>query len=135
MPARSRARKRALDILFEADQRGESALVVLERVSATSELNLFVSEIVRGVVERLDALDDVITTYSDGWEISRMPGIDRVLARMGVWEIMTDIATPDEVVIDEIVTLASDLSTDESPAFLNGLLAKIVSVKHRISVD
>jgi N utilization substance protein B len=54
---------------------------------------------------------------------------------MGVWEIMSDVATPDEVVIDEIVTLASDLSTDESPAFLNGLLAKIVSVKHRISID
>lgn len=135
--ARSKARKRALDILFESDQRSIPALEVLDRnvESATSPLNPLVAQLVHGVTSHLVAIDEAIETYAEGWSLDRMPAVDRALARLGVYEIVFEKDTPDEVTIDEVVTLAADISTDESPAFLNGLLARVAKIKHRITIE
>ena len=137
MTARSKARKRALDILFEADQRSISAADVLTRneAASTTSMNPLVAELVNGVLDHLSAIDDTIETYSEGWSLDRMPAVDRALARIGVFEIVFAAETPDPVTIDEVVSLAADLSTDESPAFLNGLLARISRIKSRISLE
>lgn len=135
--ARSKARKRALDILFEADQRSVSAAEVLTRSSstATTPMNPLVAEIVNGVQAHMAAIDETIETYSEGWSLDRMPAVDRALARIGVFEIIFATEIPDPVTIDEVVSLAADLSTDESPAFLNGLLSRISKIKSRISLE
>jgi len=135
--ARSKARKRALDILFEADQRSVSATEVLLRnqESSTTPMNPLVGELVNGVSKHLISIDEAIETYAEGWSLDRMPAVDRALARLGVFEIVFAPSTPDEVTIDEVVTLAADISTDDSPAFLNGLLARVSKIKNRISLD
>jgi N utilization substance protein B len=130
--ARSKARKRALDILFEADQRDVSASEVLTRAAA-DELNVYVSELISGVLQHQAVIDETIETYSEGWPLSRMPAVDRAIARIAVYELLYNEEIPDGVAIDEAVTLASDLSTDDSPVFLNGLLGRIAAIKHRIS--
>jgi N utilization substance protein B len=98
-------------------------------------MNPLVGDLVRGVSAHQIAIDETIETYSEGWTLDRMPAVDRCLARLGVYEIVFEQGTPDEVTIDEVVTLASDISTDDSPAFLNGLLARVSKIKHRISVE
>ena len=132
MAARSKARKRALDILFEADQREVSASEVLERASQ-DEINDYVAVLINGVVAHQSVIDETIETYSEGWPLSRMPAVDRAIARVAVFELLYSDEVPDAVVIDEAVTLASQLSTDDSPAFLNGLLGRIAAIKNRIS--
>lgn len=137
MSARTKARKRALDVLFEADQRSVSAIDVLGRSesSASVPLNPWVSTLVNGVTEHAVTIDETIETYSEGWALDRMPAVDRALARIAVYELVYQQDVPDAVTIDEIVSLASEISTDESPAFLNGLLGRIAAIKHRISLD
>ena len=80
-------------------------------------------------------IDELIETYSEAWPLSRMPAVDRGLARIGIYEILFEQSVPDAATIDEIVTLAASLSTDESPAFLNGLLSRISGIKGRINLD
>ena len=135
--ARSKARKRALDILFESDQRSVSALEILQRnqSSSTTPMNPLVEELVLGVTKHLVAIDEAIETYAHDWSIDRMPAVDRALARLGVYEIVFAPETPDAVTIDEVVSLAADISTDESPAFLNGLLARVAKIKGRITLE
>ena len=135
MSARTKARKRALDILFEAEQRGVQPRTVYLRVAndASSPLNPYTEELVNGVVANIDRVDELIATYAEGWTLDRMPAVDRNLLRIGVYEIMFVEDVPASVAIDEAVGLASELSTDESPAFINGLLGRIASLKPRIS--
>lgn len=137
MSARSRARKRVLDILYEAEMRGVPSGDVLQRTSenATDPLNDYVATLVNGIQEKASTVDETIETYSQEWSLDRMPMVDRELARIGVYEILYQADVPDSVVISEIVELASAISTDDSPTFLNGLLGKISSIKHRISID
>lgn len=137
MSARTRARKRALDVLFEADQRSVPPAEVLARVAleAAEPLNPWVSALVSGVVAHQAKIDELIETYSEAWPLARMPAVDRGLARIGAYEILFEESVPDAVTIDEIVTLAGQLSTDESPVFLNGLLARLSSIKGRISLE
>jgi N utilization substance protein B len=124
-------------VLFEADQRSVAVDEILERhiARATTPMNPLVAELVNGVVAHQIAIDETIETYSEGWTIDRMPAVDRALARLGVYEIVFAPETPDAVTIDEVVSLAADISTDESPAFLNGLLARVSKIKHRITVE
>ncbi|MEY2634375.1 MAG: transcription antitermination factor NusB [Actinomycetota bacterium] len=135
--ARTKARKRALDVLFEADQRSVSAQEVLTRIAADASvpLNPWVATLVEGVTAHAVTIDETIETYSEGWALDRMPAVDRALARIAVYELVYESEVPDAVTIDEIVSLASEISTDESPAFLNGLLGRIAAIKHRISLD
>ena len=131
MGARSKARKRALDVLFEADQRRLDPLVVLADKIARAEppIPQYACDVVEGVVKHREQIDELISTYSHGWTIERMPGVDRSVLRLGAWELLYNDDVPDAVAIDESVELVRTLSTDESPGFVNGLLARLLEVK------
>jgi len=131
MAARSKARKRALDILFEADQRSVTPAEVLAARAAMADPPVpeHTTRLVHGVVEHQSRIDHLIETYADGWPLDRMPAVDRALLRIAVFELLYVDDVPDKVVIDEAVELAKQLSTDDSPAFVNGLLARILSLK------
>ena len=133
MSARSKARKRALDILFEADQRGLNADTLLaQRISTPATqhpLNDYTVEIVQGVVAKWVEINELLATYSQGWTIDRMPAVDRAILRIGAWEVVYSEQVPDVVAISEAVALATTLSTDDSPTFVNGLLARLAEVK------
>jgi len=129
--ARSKARKRAVDLLFEADQRGlDPVTLVAERLpTAHPPISEYAVEIVEGVQRHRERIDELLSTYAQGWTLDRMPGVDRVVLRIGAWELLFNDEVPDAVAIDEAVELARLLSTDESPAFINGLLARLLEVK------
>ena len=135
MGARTKARKRALDILFEADQRGLDAVTVLaDRLRrADPPVPEYTVEIVEGVTEHRERIDELLATYAQGWTVDRMPGVDRALLRLSAWELLYNEGVPDAVAIDEAVELARLLSTDESPAFVNGLLARLLAVKPSVT--
>ena len=128
MAARSKARKRALDILFASELRSEDPVVALERAIEAGEgpTNDYTTALVRGVVEHRERIDEVLTTYSKGWTLSRMPAVDRNVLRIGVYELLWgDDDVPDTVAVSEALHLVQDLSTDDSPAFVNGLLGSV----------
>jgi N utilization substance protein B len=131
MSARSKARKRALDILFEAEQRSVPALEALAgRVAAADPpVSEYTSELVDGVVANQVRIDELLSTYSEGWSLDRMPAVDRAVLRLATYELLWRDDVPDAVVIDEAVTLVKDLSTDESPGFVNGLLGRLHQLK------
>lgn len=128
MAARSKARKRALDVLYESDVRGSDTLTTLaDRVSlADPPVNDYTVELVEGVVAHRAAIDGILAEYAEGWSLARMPDVDRALLRLGVYELLWQADVPDAVVIDEAVELAKTLSTDESPKFVNGVLARVL---------
>ncbi|RST17487.1 transcription antitermination factor NusB [Streptomyces sp. WAC05374] len=142
MAARNKARKRAFQILFEADQRGASAQEVLadwvrharsdDRQPPVSEYTM---ELVEGYAQYADRIDDLIATYAEGWALDRMPVVDRNILRLGAYELVWVDGTPDAVVIDEAVQLAKEFSTDESPSFVNGLLARFKDLKPKLRRD
>jgi transcription antitermination protein NusB len=126
--ARSKARKRALDILFASELRSEDPVVALERAIEAGEgpTNDYTTTLVRGVVEHRERIDEVLTTYSKGWTLGRMPAVDRNVLRIGVYELLWgDDDVPDSVAVSEALHLVQDLSTDDSPAFVNGLLGSV----------
>ncbi|AOX44630.1 MULTISPECIES: transcription antitermination factor NusB [unclassified Microbacterium] len=132
MSARTKARKRALDILFQADVRGEELAIMLaaEAKRAASEPAreaswLYARDIVDGVIDNRDAIDEQITTFSKDWSLQRMPAVDRALLRMAAWEILYNDEVPVAVAIDEAVELAKEFSTDDSGSFVHGVLARI----------
>ncbi len=132
MSARTKARKRALDILFQADVRGEELAIMLaaEAKRAASEPAreaswLYARDIVDGVIDNRDAIDEQITTFSKDWSLQRMPAVDRALLRIGAWEILFNDEVPTAVAIDEAVELAKEFSTDDSGSFVHGVLARI----------
>jgi transcription antitermination protein NusB len=131
--ARTKARKRAVDVLFEADQRGVAPLEMLARRLAEpgteSALPQYSVDLVEGVVERQSRIDETLSTYSQGWTLARMPAVDRAVLRVGAWEILYSEDVPDAVAVDEAVELARALSTDDSPTFVNGLLGRVVQLK------
>ena len=133
MGARTKARKRALDVLFEAEQRGlDVAELLAKRVvdpGTEASLPQYAVEIVEGVLEHAERIDELLATHSHGWTVARMPAVDRALLRLGTWEILWNDDVPDAVAVDEAVSLARELSTDESPAFVNGLLGRLVVLK------
>jgi N utilization substance protein B len=138
--ARTKARKRALDLLYAADMRQVPVeqLLAVEAERAVNEPErqaswLYAREIVDGIVDHGDEIDELITTHSRGWTLERMPAVDRALLRIGGWEILFNDDVPDVVAIDEAVDLARSLSTDDSPSFVNGLLARIVEMKPTIT--
>ncbi|MFC8683068.1 transcription antitermination factor NusB [Microbacterium ureisolvens] len=132
MSARTKARKRALDILFQADVRGDTPATVLaaEAKRAANEPArqaswLYAREIVDGVIDNQDAIDEQITTFAKDWTLARMPAVDRAVLRIGAWEILYNEDVPTAVAIDEAVELVKEFSTDESGPFVHGVLARI----------
>ena len=129
MAARSKARKRALDILFASELRSEDPVVALDRAIEAGEgpTNDYTSTLVRGVVEHQARIDEVLSTYSKSWSLTRMPAVDRNVLRIGVYELLWgDSDVPETVAISEALHLVQDLSTDESPSFVNGLLSSVM---------
>jgi N utilization substance protein B len=129
--ARSKARKRALDILFEAEAQREPPADVLEirTIRADPPVSPYAAELVRGVQAHREQIDSLLTEYSRGWALDRMPAVDRNVLRIGAYELLWGVGVPSAVAISEAVILAQDLSTDSSPAFVNGLLARLLEVK------
>ena len=132
MSARSKARKRALDILFQADVRGDelpSTLAAEAKRAANEPAReaswLYAREIVDGVIDNRDAIDEQIETFAKDWSLARMPAVDRAVLRIGAWEILYNDAVPTAVAIDEAVELVKEFSTDDSGAFVHGVLARI----------
>jgi len=136
MGARSKARKRALDVLYGADVRGESINVALAAEQARADNDPkranswgYARDIVVGITEHGDEIDELIETYAQGWTISRMPAVDRAIVRIGMWEILFNEEIPDGVAISEAVESATVLSTEDSAGFVNGLLARVAQTR------
>ena len=131
MSARSKARKAALDLLYEGDIRKTSAISILNQRSGDLEFVIrdFTKELVQGVDENRRKIDELITTYSQGWDMDRMPAIDRNILRLAIYEILWSKDVPPAVAIDEAIELAQTLSTDDSSKYINGVLSKIIEIK------
>ena len=131
MSARGRARTRAVEVLFEAEQRDEPALEVMSRRRAhdDKQLGAYTEEIIRGVLLRRPEIDEAVQTWSRGWTLERMPAVGRTLLRVGAWELLYNDDVPDAVAVAEAVGLARELSTDDSPNFVNGLLGRLQKIK------
>lgn len=132
MSARTKARKRALDALFASDLTGEDALSVLRRTeseSANREAQTaifdYAETLVSGFLANRDRIDSRLQLLAEGWSLERMPTVDRAVLRIATWELLYNQDIPAEVAISEAVALAGELSTDESPKFVNGILARI----------
>jgi N utilization substance protein B len=136
MPARRKARKRALDVLYEADLRDRPPVEVLvgylQRIEQPRPEHLgYAVGLVEGVAEHLDRIDELIASYAEGWTLDRMPVVDRNLARIAVYELLYVDEIDDAVAISEAVELARQMSTDDSPRFLNGVLGRIAEYATR----
>jgi N utilization substance protein B len=136
--ARSKARKQALDLLYEADIRGGSALEILQSRDVVEDgpdarpIRDFTKELITGVSENSRKIDELITTYAQGWDMDRLPAVDRNILRLGIYEIVWSTELADGIAIDEALTLAKELSTDESAGYIHGVLGKISSIKESI---
>ncbi len=137
MAARTKARKRALDVLFQADLRSVDPLDALTELEARSDgpLNPYTRVIVEGVTQHRTRIDDLLATYSADWPLHRMPAVDRNLLRIGVWELLWAEDVPQAVAISEAVELSKDLSTEESPGFVNGVLGQIADIKGHLVLE
>jgi len=136
--ARSKARKRAVDLLFEADARGVDAVTLLtERLGSPDvpPINDYTVSLVQGVTARREEIDRLIAEHAEGWSLQRMPAVDRAVLRLGVYELLWEPDVPDAVAIDEVVELAKALSTEDSPRFVNGVLSGIRRAVSVISDD
>lgn len=129
MGARTKARKRALDILFESELRGLAlgSTLGVRRSDPARPLNDYTVRLVEGVVEHQADLDAVIERFAEGWSLGRMPAVDRNLLRLGAFELRYVQDVPTAVAVSEAVLLAQELSTEESPAFVNGVLASVAA--------
>jgi N utilization substance protein B len=127
MPARSKARKRALDVLYAAELRGQDPVAALESAVAEGEgpTNPYTEALVRGVVEHRERIDELLGQYAEGWTLDRMPAVDRSALRIGAFELLYSEDVPDAVAVSEAVALVRNLSTDESPSFVNGVLGSM----------
>jgi transcription antitermination protein NusB len=136
MGARSKARKRALDVLYEAAQRGNDPLETLRDRLAQSDPPVpeYAVELVEGVVAHRARIDELLATYAEEWTLDRMPPVDLAALRIGTFELLWRDDVPDAVALDEAVELSKSLSTDESPAFVNGLLGRLLQLKPSLAV-
>ena len=132
MSRRSKSRKRALDALYAAELNKLDAIELLATAQTAAEgrqnqdaIFDYAETLVRGVTSELSSLDARLQNLAEGWKLERMPNLDRSLLRMGAWEILHNPEVPNEVAISEAVNLASEFSTDDSPKFINGVLARL----------
>ncbi|WP_431239958.1 transcription antitermination factor NusB [Mycolicibacterium aichiense] len=136
---RHQARKRAVDLLFEAEARGLTPAEVAEGRSALAESNADVSAlnpytvtVAQGVTAHTAHIDELITSHLQGWTLERLPAVDRAILRVAVWELLHAEDVPEPVAVDEAVELAKELSTDDSPGFVNGVLGQVMLVTPQI---
>jgi N utilization substance protein B len=139
MSARSKARKQALDILYEADIRSANPAVILEARDVIEDgpdarpIREFTRELVGGVVNHSRKIDELIATYAQGWDMDRLAAVDRNILRLGIYEIIWSDEVADPIAIDEAISLAQELSTDDSSNFIHGLLGKISAIKDGVA--
>jgi transcription antitermination protein NusB len=128
MPARSKARKRALDILYAAEMRGQEPVAAIEAAIAEGEgpTNPYTEALVRGVSEHRERIDELLGEYSQGWTLDRMPAVDRTALRIGAFELLYADDVPHPVAVAEAVAMVRNLSTDDSPSFVNGVLGSLL---------
>ena len=140
MSARSKARKQALDLLYETDIRGTNLLETLIERDIPAEgpdarpIREYTRELVNGVSENRRKIDELITTYAQGWDMDRLPAVDRNILRLGIYEILWSSSVPTSVAIDEALDLARELSSDDSSKYIHGVLGRIASIKDTISI-
>ncbi|WP_262852990.1 transcription antitermination factor NusB [Mumia quercus] len=134
--SRTKARKRALDVLFESELQSRAVGATLDRRVAAADppVNPYTIELVEGVREHGARIDALIAEYAEGWTLERMPAVDRNLLRIGAYEVLYRDDVPDPVAVSEAANLAAELSTDDSPTFVRGLLTRLVEVKPTLSV-
>ena len=140
MSARSKARKQALDLLYETDIRGTDLVKTLEERDITADgpdarpIREYTRELVNGVSDNRRKIDELITTYAQGWDMDRLPAVDRNILRLGIYEILWSNSVPTSVAIDEALDLAKELSSDDSSKYIHGVLGRIASIKDTISI-
>lgn len=140
MSARSKARKQALDLLYETDIRGTNLVETLISRDVPAEgpdarpIRDYTRELVNGVSENRRKIDELITTYAQGWDMDRLPAVDRNILRLGIYEILWAKDVPTSVAIDESLVLAKELSSDDSSKYIHGVLGRIASIKETISL-
>ncbi|CAB4545676.1 unannotated protein [freshwater metagenome] len=140
MSARSKARKQALDILFEADIRGTNPVEILTSRDVVEEgpdarpIREYTKSLINGVFDNSRKIDELITTYAQGWDMDRLPNVDRNILRLGIYEILWSSEVPDSVAIDESLDLAKTLSTDDSSTYIHGVLGRIASLKDNLAI-
>jgi N utilization substance protein B len=138
--ARSKARKQALDLLYETDIRGTNAVEILIARDIPAEgpdarpIREYTRELINGVSVHRRKIDELITTYAQGWDMDRLPAVDRNILRLGIYEILWSNAVPTSVAIDEALDLARELSSDDSSKYIHGVLGRIASIKDTISI-
>lgn len=140
MSARSKARKQTLDLLYEADIRGASAADLLALRDVVEEgpdarpIREFTKILIAGITENKRKIDELIATYAQGWDMDRLPAVDRNILRLGIYEIVWSADLDDGIAIDEALTLAKELSTDESASYIHGVLGRVSSIKESIAI-
>lgn len=140
MSARSKARKQALDLLYETDIRGTDLVKTLEERDIPADgpearpIREYTRELVNGVSDNRRKIDELITTYAQGWDMDRLPAVDRNILRLGIYEILWSNSVPTSVAIDEALDLAKELSSDDSSKYIHGVLGRIASIKDTISI-
>ena len=135
MGARSKARKRAIDVLYAAElRRADPRELLAERIDTLESPppNDYAETLVEGVVAHRDRIDELLTEHAEGWTLGRMPAVDLAILRLGLYELLWASDVPDAVAIDEAVQLAKSLSTDDSPRFVNGVLGRIGTIADRL---
>ena len=140
MSARSKARKQSLDLLYEGDIRGQAPADVLAVRDVTEEgpdarpIREYTKELISGIAENRRKIDELISTYAHGWDMDRLPAVDRNILRMGIYEILWCKDLDDAVAIDEALNLAKELSTDDSATYIHGVLGRIASIKESLAI-
>lgn len=140
MSARSKARKQALDLLYETDIRGTNLIDTLNERDVPADgpdsrpIREYTRELVNGVFENRRKIDELITTYAQGWDMDRLPAVDRNILRLGIYEILWATNVPTSVAIDESLDLAKELASDDSSKYIHGVLGRIASLKDTISI-
>lgn len=135
MSARRKARKRALDFLYEADIRKSSALELYSsRPAEELSEGEYVEVLLKGVSEHASKIDELIITYAQGWDLDRMPSIDRNLLRIALFEILWTDSLDDKIAVSEAIALAKELSTDESAGYINGVLGRVIALKPSLAL-
>ncbi|MFM2103592.1 MAG: hypothetical protein RL740_679 [Actinomycetota bacterium] len=132
MSARTKARKEALDLLFEVDLRNKSIATEVSQ-GATSNARDYAKEILQGISINQSRIDELIRSYIQGWDFDRIPNVDRNILRIAIWELLWG-GLPEAIVIDEALKLATELSTENSPTFIHGVLSKIATIKNQIAL-
>ncbi len=140
MSARSKARKQTLDLLYESDIRGSDLLELLASRDVVEEgpdarpIRDYTKSLVEGIAAHKRKIDELISTYAQGWDMDRLPAVDRNILRLGIYEILWVVELEDGIVIDEALTLAKDLSTEDSAGYIHGVLGRIASIKESLAL-